>query len=182
MKKRTLLSLIFFFIVACNVPIHCQSSSCYTSYTWDNWKDRKYEWKYCYSNGWVYVYPSWGNPNDFYFRFNYNDLGLHELSRSEWKSVKQSNGWVEKYCTFEYYITDKYQTMKSCLQDYGYPCAKEKVSYGMPTVLRSENVRTSIVYTDDDEVRTLNFWFSDGSALAIAVNWNYSGYNMKYMY
>lgn len=181
MTKRILLSFIFFFIVACNVQIYGQSSSCYTSYTWDRWTDQAL-WKYCYSDGWVYVYPSYKNPKDFYFRFKYKDLGLHELSRSEWKSVKQNGGWVERYCTFEYYITDQYQTMKSCLQDYGYPCAKEKVGYGMPSVLKSENVRTRISYADDDEVRALNFWFSDGSALAISVHWDYSGYNMQYTY
>lgn len=159
-----------------------QSSSCYTGYAWDNWHDRRYDWKFCYSNGWVYVYNSIRQPRDFYFRFNYNDLGLRELTHAEWKSVKKNNGWVDKYCTFEYYITDAYQTMKSCLETNGYPCAKEKVSYGKPSVLKSEYVQTNVAYTDDDEVRTINFFFSDGSAFAITVHWNYSGSNMKYLW
>lgn len=175
---------IFLALLLCVSSSHllAQSSSCYTSYTWDNWKSREYEWKFCYSNGWVYVYPVYSQPKDFYFRFKYNDLGLRELTRSEWKNAKGNNGWVEKYCTFEYYITDEHQTMKSCLQVYGYPCAKEKVSYGKPSVIKSEYVKTNVAYTDDDEVRTLSFFFSDGSAFAITVHWDYSGSNMKYMY
>lgn len=175
---------MFLALLLCVSSSHllAQSSSCYTSYTWDNWKSREYEWKFCYSNGWVYVYPDYRQPKDFYFRFKYNDLGLRELTRSEWKNVKGNNGWVEKNCTFEYYITDEHQTMKSCLQVYGYPCAKEKVSYGKPSVIKSEYVKTNVAYTDDDEVRTLNFFFSDGSAFAITVHWDYSGSNMKYTY
>ena len=179
---KLLLIVTILIIGAKSSHLLAQSSSCYTSYTWDNWKSREYEWKFCYSNGWVYVYPVYSQPKDFYFRFKYNDLGLRELTRSEWKDAKGNNGWVEKYCTFEYYITDEHQTMKSCLQVYGYPCAKEKVSYGKPSVIKSEYVKTNVAYTDDDEVRTLNFFFSDGSAFAITVHWDYSGSNMKYTY
>ena len=53
---------------------------------------------------------------------------------------------------------------------------------GIKAVIKSEYVKTNVAYTDDDEVRTLNFFFSDGSAFAIAVHWDYSGSNMKYTY
>ena len=170
-------------LLVCTIPTKAdaQSYSIFTSYTWDNWHNCN--WKYYYSNdGWVYAYPSYAEPRNFYFRFKYSDLGLGELSRQVWKSVKQNNGWLEKYCTFEYYITDECQTMKSCLEKYSYPCAKAQAQSGKPSVLKSDNVKTNVNYTDDDEVRTLNFYFSDGSGFAIDVHWDYSGNKMTYTY
>ena len=158
-----------------------QSYSKFTSYTWDNWCSCN--WKYYYStDGWVYAYPFYDEPRNFYFRYKYSDLGLCELSRQTWKTVKQNNGWVDKYCTFEYYITDECQTMKSCLEKYGYPCAKYYVASGKPSVLRSEYVTTKVHYAKDNRVKTLNFLFSDGSGLALGVEWKYSGNNMTYSY
>ena len=182
--KKHLFVMLFFAIMmlcVCPVSINAQSYSAFTSYTWDNWSSS--HWKYYYSNdGWVYAYPLLGNPRDFYFRYRYSDLGLGELSRQEWKAAKLNSGWVDRNCTFEYYITDECQTMKSCLEKYSFPCAKDKVAYGKPSVLKSEYVATRVNYTDDDEVRTLNFRFSDGSGFAISVHWDYSGNKMTYAY
>ena len=73
----------------------------------------------------------------------------------------------------EYYITDECPTMKSCLEKYGYPCAKEQLNTWekRPSVLKSEYVSTKIFYNSRNKINTLNFFFSDGSAYAIAVDW-----------
>ena len=187
MKNKIILLVLLLFPLTGSLQIHSQwyqtptpETSSYTGYAWDNWVVR--DCKYAYSNGWVYVYPEFKNPKDFYFRFKREELGIHELSRSEWDRVNQDGGWITEYCTFEYYITDKYQTMKSCLEVCGFPCAKAVVGPGKPFVLQSEKVKTRIWYSKKNKVRTLNFFFSDGSGFGITVHWNYSGYNMKYLY
>ena len=169
------ITAVAFAMLCFSLGTFAQSYSAFTSYTWDNWQDVL--WKYEYTNdGWVYAYPSYGNPKDFYFRYKYNELGLRELSRQEWKAIKQNQGWTDRYCTFEYYITDECQTMKRCLEKYSYPCAKARLySHDKPSVLRSESVRTSVYYKSNNKVRTLNFHFSDGSGFAITVYWDYSG-------
>lgn len=174
-------AMVLLLACASSVKSFAQSYSTFTSYTWDNWHN--ISWRYYYSNdGWVYAYPSYEEPRNFYFRYKYNELGLGELNRKEWKSAKQNSGWVDRNCTFEYYITDECQTMRSCLEKYSYPCAKVKAAQGRPSVLKSEYVKTHVYYTDDDEVRTLNFHFSDGSGFAITVHWDYSGNKMTYTY
>lgn len=181
--ERFMMALTWIILVLFVMPTKtcAQSYSSFTSYTWDNWHNCS--WKYYYSNdGWVYAYPSYDEPRNFYFRYKYNELGLGELSRKDWKNVKLNSGWVDRYCTFEYYITDECQTMRNCLEKYSYPCAKARVETGKPSVLKSEYVKTRIHYTDDDEVRTLNFHFSDGSGFAIGVHWDYSGNKMTYTY
>lgn len=175
--------IILFPVYICPMKTFAQEYSSFTSYEWDNWRSCEWEWRYYYSkNGWVYAYPKYQEPRNFYFRFKYSDLGLKEFSRQEWKTVKQNGGWVQKGCTFEYYITDEFQTMKSCLEKYSYPCAKEHVKEGRPSVLKREWVTTKVHYQAKDEVSTLNFWFADGSAFGLTVWWEYSGNNMKYRY
>lgn len=181
--KHLLQAVAIALLLVCAIPskTFAQSYSTFVSYTWDTWHNCG--WKYYYSSdGWVYAYPSYDEPRNFYFRFRYNDLGLGELSRQAWKTAKQNSGWVDKNCTFEYYITDECQTMRSCLEKYSYPCAKARAQAGKPSVLKSEYITTRVNYTDDDEVRTLNFHFSDGSGFAITVHWDYSGNKMTYTY
>lgn len=158
------------------------SYSAYTSYTWDEWQ-ANYTWKYEYSNGWAYAYPSLGGqPRDFYFRFKYKELGLHHLHGQEWKNVKANNKWFETSCTFEYYVTDEYPTLRASLEDHSWPCAKRfHYDKDRPIVLKSTKAKVSAKYDDDDEVRALNFWI-DGVGFAITVHWDYSGYNMTYTY
>ena len=68
---KLLLIVMILITGAKSSQLFAQSSSCYTSYTWDDWKTRNYEWKFCYANGWVYVYSVTNQPRDFYFRFKY---------------------------------------------------------------------------------------------------------------
>ena len=175
--------LVFFAVIAILTTVKAQQYSAFTNYTWDSWSD--ISWKYAYSNdGWVYAIPYGGNPRDFYFRFNFRELALHELDRPQWKAVKANNGWLENLtCTFEYYITDEYQTFKDALAAHSWPCAKyyHSTSSGMPIVKRTAKALTKAFYTDDDEVRTLNFWI-DGCGFAITVAWDYTGYRMTYHY
>ncbi len=178
--KRFIVTIISCFVLLCSFA---QKFSAFTKYAWDTWSLN--QWEYVYSNGWVYAVPIYGgNPRDFYFRFNYGELWLRELDRKEWKAVKANKGWLDNLkCTFEYYVTDKYPTIKDALVAYSWPCAKyfHSSSSGMPIVKRTTNATVTAFYTDDDEVRTLVFWF-DGCGFGITVMWNYSGYNMRYSY
>ncbi len=162
--------------------VKAQTYSAYTDYAWDSWGANS--WNYVYSDGWVYAIPYGENPRDFYFRFNYGELGLHELDRKQWKTIKAEGGWL-KYltCTFEYYVTDEYPTIKNALAAHSWPCAKyyHSTSSGMPIVKRTTKVRVDAYYSDDDEVRTLNFWFVE-CGFALSVMWDYSGYRMTYHY
>lgn len=182
--------LLTLLIFCGSVSSFAQSFSAYTSYAWDNWQDN--EWAYIYSGGWCYAVPGeldiWsgkrkpsGNARDFYWRFNIYDLGLHEQSREEWKQLKKDDGWFETSCSFEYYITDQYQTIGSQLKAYSWPCAKYYLSTGKPAVKKTTRAKAKIHFTDDDEVRTINFWI-DGDGFAITVHWDYSGNNMTYSY
>lgn len=170
-----------------SVNLRAQQYSAYTEYEWDQWQYN--DWGYLYKSGWVYAVKvtyygftrEFGDAKDFFFRFNYNDLNLHELSRKEWKKVKSNGGWIDTYCTFEYYITDQYPTLESALKAHSWPCAKYYLSANKPSVLKSTNAKVRVHMTDDDEVRTLNFWI-DGVAFGITVHWDYSRYRMTYTY
>jgi hypothetical protein len=190
MKKFVLVffTLLIFSLGSC---VFAQKYSAYTSYAWDTWKSN--EWAYLYKNGWVYAVKaeySWGNlkpvgnARDFYFRFKYSDLGLRELTRKEWKELNKGEVWKTAFCDFEYYITDKYPTIKSSLTAYSWPCAKAYNDPRKPAVLKRERVIVKVHYTDDDEVRDLNFWFGDSSdcSFGITVHWDYSKDNMTYSY
>lgn len=175
---------LFLSIIACLTltNLSAQRYSAYTSYTWDSWSDN--HWKYAYSDGWVYAIPYGGNPRDFYFRFNYRELGLRELGKKEWKVIKANNGWSnDLQCSFEFYVTDEYPTIKNALSAHSWPCAKyyHNPSSGMPIVKRALKANVKVLYTDDDEVRTLNFWI-DGCGFALSVGWDYTGSNMVYHY
>lgn len=126
------------------------------------------------SNGWVYVFAK--EPYDFYYRFKPTELGLKKLSYKEWSTLKKEGGWITGYCTFEYFITDEHPTMKSCLKKYGYPCAKQKLdSYKQrPSVRKSEFVETRVRYSSASKISCVNFFFDDGSAYAISVDWKIS--------
>ena len=195
-----LYNVIFAIIVLLNGNIFAQQFSASTSYGWDQWQTN--QWGYIYQDGWCYAvagesyeYLHYGflsesyrrsirpvaNARDFYFRFEYRDLNLHELTKKEWREIKKSGGWIEKYCEFEYYISDQYPTLKSALSAYSWPCAKKYVDPRKPVVLKKEKVRTKIYLTDDDEVRALNSFF-DECSFAIAVHGDYSGYTMTYSY
>ncbi len=179
MMKRFVLTIITCFALT---NLYSQRYSAYTSYTWDSWANNS--WKYVYSDGWVYAIPYSGNPRDFYFRFHYRELGLHELNKSQWKTTKANKGWLENMsCTFEYFVTDEYPTIKDALVAHSWPCAKyyHSSSSGMPIVKRTTTAQVKALYTDDDEVRTLNFWI-EGYGFGISVQWDYSGYNMTYYY
>ena len=173
-------SILTIFLCLALTSSHAQQYTAYTSYTWDSWASNS--WKYAYSNGWVYAIPYGGNPKDFYFRFNYGELGLRELEKKEWKSLKVKNGWLDNLkCTFEYYVTDEYPTIKDALAAHSWPCAKyyHSTSSGMPIVKRTAIAEVKAYYTDDDEVRTLNFWI-EGYGFGITVKWDYSGSRMTY--
>ncbi|MCR5069997.1 MAG: hypothetical protein K6A78_09450 [Prevotella sp.] len=188
--KRYIINFLLLF--CCNESMLSQSFSAYTTYAWDEWRRFGYfdytgrfcplYWKFYYSGEWVYAYSD--QPRDFHFRFNYNDLGLKELSRQEWKKVKNNQKWYETSCRFEYYITDDYPTIKKQLSKASWPCARYyyNESEGRPIVSKSEYVTVKVQFTDDDEVRALNFFFADDCAFAITVNWDYSGNNMTYKY
>lgn len=175
--------IVFAVLATIGVIVKAQSYSAATSYTWDNWS--RNSWNYAYSGGWVYAIPLYGgNPRDFYFRFNYGELGLHELDRKQWKELKAKGGWLENLtCTFEYYATDEYPTLKDALVAHSWPCAKyyHSTSSGMPIVKRTAKAQVKAFYTDDDEVRTLNFWI-DGCGFGLTVGWDYTGYRMTYHY
>lgn len=197
---------LFILVIISSLFTHvdAQQFTARTSVDWDQWQENK--WGYIYSGDWIYAVKGertythvehhsflsstlstvWyqkpvGNARDFYYRFNYRELGLHKLSRKEWKQVKKNGGWLETSCTFEYYITDQYQTLRSALDAHSWPCAKYYCAPGKPAVLKSEKVSVRVHMTDDDEVRTLNFFFSDGG-FALTVYWNYSGNKMTYLY
>ncbi len=175
---------LLFAIIACFTLTNsfAQEYSAYTSYAWDSWSGNY--WVYAYSYGWVYAIPRGANPKDFYFRFNYGELGLRELEKKEWKAVKAKNGWLENLkCTFEYYVTDEYPTLKDALVAHSWPCAKyyHKASSGMPIVKRTAVASVKAYYTDDDEVRSLNFWI-DGYGFGLTVKWDYTGSRMTYYY
>ena len=174
--------IILLFVCICTFSSHAQRHSAYTSYSWDSWTLNI--WQYAYNDGWVYAIPYYGNPRDFYFRFHYSELGLHELEKHHWKSVKANGGWIDNLeCTFEYYVTDEYPTIKDALVAKSWPCAKfyHFPSSEMPIVKRTAKAKTKAYYSDDDEVRTLIFWI-DGYGFAITVEWDYSGYKMRYTY
>jgi hypothetical protein len=184
---KHVLTVISFFVLQ---TISAQQYSAYINYSWDQW--RTTQWGYIYNDGWCYAVEGeqilfWepvrpiGNARNFYFRFKYRDLELHELTRKEWRPIKKAGGWIEKYCEFEYYITDQYPTLKKALEAHSWPCAKYYVDSRKPYILKRERVRAKIHFTDDDEVRTINFFF-DGCGFAITVHWDYSGYNMTYRY
>ncbi|MCR5361877.1 MAG: hypothetical protein K6E73_07690 [Bacteroidales bacterium] len=181
MKVKILFITLLFSLTS---YVLAQQFSANTSYTWDLWQTN--QWAYVYSNGWCYAvegkpgHPT-GNARDFYFRFNYNELLLREFTKKEWKEIKKNDGWIQKSCTFEYYITDKYPTLKSALTAHSWPCAKAYLDSRKPAVLKTERVITKVYYTDDDEVRTLNFWI-DGCGFAITVHWDYMDYDMRYGY
>lgn len=184
---------IFFLGLLLLLPfdVFSQEFTANTDYDWDQWQPVN-KWGYIYSGGWVYAVKGYklpfqplkavGNARDFYFRFKYSDLDLHELSRKEWKEVKKNGGLIRgRYCTFEYYVTDQYPSLESALSAHSWPCAKAYLDERKPAVLKSEKVLTSIQYTDDDEVRTLNFFFN-GCSFAITVHWDYTNYKMTYSY
>lgn len=137
--------------------------------TWSTWHYTYRLWGV--HNGWVYYYKD--EPYDFYYRFKPTELGLKKLSNKEWKALKKEGGIVDGYCTFEYFITDEHPTMKSCLEKFGYPCAKQKLdSYKQrPSVRKSEYVKTSVLYSSASTISCVSFLFDDGSAYAITVNW-----------
>ena len=190
----------FFIFALLSTNMLAQRYSAYTSYDWDQWQDN--QWGYIYSSGWCYAvagerysYTDYGflsetrkssirpaaNAKDFYFRFKYSELGLHELSKKEWKAIKKDEGWLECTCTFEYYITDQYPSIASALKQHSWPCAKYYVKSNKPSKLVSTKARAKVYFTDDDEVRAINFWI-DGLGFAITVHWDYSGYEMTYTY
>lgn len=168
----------FVFALLC-MNMRAQQYSAYTSYTWDRWQNN--QWEYIYSSEWVYAVPRGSNAKDFYFRFKYSELGIHELSRKEWKAIKKDEGWQESTCTFEYYITDQYPSLSLALEQHSWPCAKYYVKSNKPSKLVSAKAKAKVYFTDDDEVRTINFWI-DGFGFAITVHWDYSGYKMTYSY
>lgn len=190
--KRSLF-IIIALLGICIGRVEAQQYHAHTGYTWDNWHDN--QWAYQYDGGWVYAYPKYGNPNDFYFRFKKSDLGIHELNRKEWKALKSksnSEGWSIttqfaelKRCQFEYYITDRFPTIEDALKNDSWPSAKyyhKMYDAGKkPIVLKSESVQVLVYYSDDDEVRQLCFQIH-GYAFSITVHWDYSGYNMTYTY
>lgn len=187
-SQRLIIAILLFFFFS--VSSFAQQYSAFTSYAWDNWE--KNQWAYVYSGGWCYAVPGesdyyskrikpTGNAKDFYWRFNIQDLGLHEQSRKEWKSLKKQGGWLETICTIEYYISDEYQTLESQLKSHSWPCAKYYVKSNKPTKLVSTKAKARVHFTDDDEVRTINFLI-DGLGFAISVHWDYSGYRMTYTY
>ncbi len=156
--------------------------SAYTNYAWDSWSSNT--WEYVYDGCWVYAIPYGGNPKDFYFRFCICDLGLRELNSKEWKAIKSKSGCLENLgCAFEYYVTDKYPTLKDALAAHSWPCAKyyHPTSSEMPIVLKTTWAKVNAFYTDDDEVRTLNFWL-DGCGFALSVAWDFSGKRMTYYF
>lgn len=178
---RRIIFLSFF--IASVLSSYSQKYCAFTSYSWDSWV--RNHWDYAYKDGWVYAVPYFnGNPRDFYYRFNYSELGLHELDRHQWKLVKANDGWLKNLeCTFEYYVTDKFPTLKDALVAHSWPCAKyyHNSSSGMPIVKRTVKAKLNAYYKDRNDIMTLNFWI-DGYGFAITVNWHYSGYNMKYIY
>lgn len=164
--KALLIIVLITFANTANAGIR---DSYYTSYTWSRWH---YHDAYMHASGnWVYVFKN--EPNNFLFRFNISELVISKLTYKEWMTLKSQGGSIDAKCKFEYYITDECPTMKSCLEKYGYPCAKEKLYTWekRPSVLQSEYVSTSIHYISRDKINTLNFFFADGSAYAIAVDW-----------
>lgn len=202
MKKKLVLS---FFIISLFTSLSSQSFSAMTEYGWDQWKT--VQWAYIYSGGWCYAVPGklvteqrakiWpmpvsynvtipkptGNARDFYFRFKYGDFNLHELTKKEWKKMrsKKDEGWYETTCQFEYYISDAYQTLQSALKAHSWPCAKYYIAPNKPLVLKTTTAKAKVHFTDDDEVRTINFWI-DGLGFAISVEWDFSGYTMTPAY
>lgn len=199
MKVQYFICFILFLFFQVSTVLS-QSFSAYTSVSWDQWQTNK--WGYIYANGWCYAvagegysYTHYGfmsqeqrssirpvgNAKDFYFRFRYQDMGLHEFSRKEWKKIKANDGWFETTCTFEYYITDQYPTLKSALAAHSWPCAKYYVAPNKPYILKSEKVKVKIHLTDDDEVRAINFFFDDCS-FAISVHWDFEDWTLTYSY
>lgn len=169
-------------LITTAIILKAQTYTAYVDYAWDSWSNNT--WKYAYDGDWVYAIPFQGNPRDFYFRFKYSDLNLHELDKKQWKDIKSKNGWLHDLgCTFEYYVTDIYPTIKDALVAHSWPCAKyyHSTSSGMPIVKRTTWAKVNVNYTDDDEVRTLNFWI-DGYGFGITVYWDFSKYKMTYYY
>lgn len=157
-----------------------QDFSCLESYTWNKWHSNY--WVYYHNQGWVYAYPYDKQPKDFYFRFSI-DRQLFQLPRKEWKTLKQQGGWQECTATFEYYISDDCPDLKSAFKKAGFPCAKPWAeAENRPMKLVSEKVTCKLHYTDDDEVRTLNFFFPSGVAFGLTVHWNlWKNKGMEYM-
>jgi len=138
---------------------------------WDSWNLYSLYGNYggfcCYWQG-RYSFES-NHPSEWEWRFTINNY--NEPTKKERKEHWKKNIWYEYQGTFEYYISDEYQSIKQMFREHGRPCvspANHRTEKGqMPCVKRTVPATIKIApYKDHPKV--YNIWFEDvGFAISL---------------
>ncbi|MCH5307978.1 MAG: hypothetical protein J1E37_07805 [Prevotella sp.] len=90
---------------------------CYYNGFWGNWTEY---WTECWGHyGGFMLYGSGEHKSNYYFAFAID--GYRTPSQKEIKEHRKNNTWWTYTGTVEYYISDVYPTLKSCLMELGRP-------------------------------------------------------------
>lgn len=164
--------LFLFFITSFCVFAQSQIKTCvyYDGY-WGSWKGG---YMCLYGNyGGIIFYQRGTHPSEWQWKFTINNYVTP--SKDDIKYHYKNNIWYEYTGTFEYYISDEYQSIKQMFKEYGYPAVNptiHRVEIGeTPCVKRTSSATIKIApYKNHPQV--YNIWF-DGVGFAIDLQDSY---------